>query len=137
MFVVQVNVGRMCVPKLYMGNPAWLEPLLCHYCCNDTKKNLNTWDSLIRTDTKMVMVTKTIWPVLTLMINTVGSSLTSDERQAVTQYLNRYGYQANQNLSQAVRSESELMGMQKLPPITLHFFTECSSECQDWRRQES
>ena len=105
-----------------MGNPAWLEPLLCYYCCNDTKKTLNTWDSLIRADTKMVMVTMmmTILTVLTSMLNTVGSSLTSDERQTVTQYLNRYGYQANQNLSQAVRSESELMGMQKLPPITLY-----------------
>ena len=105
-----------------MGNPAWLEPLLCYNCCNDTKKTLNTWDSLIRTDTKMVMVTQlmTILTVLTLMLNTVGSSLTSDERQSVTQYLDRYGYQANQNLSQAVRSESELMGMQKLTPITLY-----------------
>ena len=40
-----------------------------------------------------------------LVLRTVGSSLTSDEKQAVTQYLNRFGYQANQNLSNAVRSE--------------------------------
>ena len=51
------------------------------------------------------MVTQMMTILTVLMLNTVGSSLTSDEKQSVTQYLNRFGYQANKNLSQAIRSE--------------------------------
>ena len=48
--------------------------------------------------------------MMTLMtisiLKSAGSSVTSEEEQSVTEYLNRFGYPENKNLSQAIRSDS-------------------------------
>jgi len=59
------------------------------------------------------MATQIITVLALLALRTVGSSLTSDKRQSVTQYLNRFGYQANQNLSNAVRMFQRMSGLEE------------------------
>ena len=138
--IVQVKVGKLC------QSCTWeTRPVQDHCCCwcSDTSKALNTWHALIRSDTKMSMVTQMMTILTVLMLNTVGSSLTSDEKQSVTQYLNRFGYQANKNLSQAIRSEVVIWMDCKIFNFTPRkwmiqwLFLECSSVCQALRRQES